>query len=456
MLVVSLGALVTLLVFTWVVFSVKRYHASIDKRDELRARYAAESVISQVIYEKMVNPGDSLKRNDTGVMLKPSPDTLIADDPLTYTDSLHASSATATAEEEGSYFRVKAQGKAGNNGCDIDALFGIELPPQYRFALILAGAGSENTSLEIKRGKIIGDVSLPKEPHGPLNGKFEKCAAKPGVDFGKFKKEIETYKRKMQTGDSGETSLTTTQTYSGKSPPISKDKDLFVNGNILIESRSQTPLVVKGPGTIIATGNIQISGSVIVDNVEILAIGNIQCFDNARLQKVTLYSSQMIGFGDKVKVSGNLYAMENLVLAGQASIEMPTFAYVGGDSAKKGSPKTYGLQLTQQSRFSGTYYCNGPYTVSLIERDTRFTGLFYSMGYLILEGTVFGCVAAQSLIENSIDAGQTNVLAGGTINRKVLPKNFVVPCAFGLAGTTYRLVSWTTASSNGKAKGAAE
>jgi hypothetical protein len=78
------------------------------------------------------------------------------------------------------------------------------------------------------------------------------------------------------------------------------------------------------------------------------------------------------------------------------------------------------------------------------------------MGYLILEGTVFGCVAAQSLLENAVDAGQSNVLAGGTINRKILPKNFIVPCAFGLAGTTYRLVSWTTASSNGKAEGVAE
>jgi hypothetical protein len=240
LLVVSVAAFVTLLVFTWVVFSVKRYHASIEKRDELRARYAAESVISQVIYEKMVNPNDSMKHPDSA-FVNDSADSAIADDPLTYTDSLHGSSATATAEEEGSYFRVRAQGRAGNNGCAIDALFGIELPPQYRFALILAGAGSDPLPLQIRRGRIVGDVQLPREPNGPITGKYEKGAGKPEVDFGKFTREIETYKRKMQTGDSGETVLTTTQTYSGKAPPLSKDKDLFVNGNILIESRSQTP-----------------------------------------------------------------------------------------------------------------------------------------------------------------------------------------------------------------------
>jgi hypothetical protein len=142
MLVISIGALVTLLVFTWVVFSVSRFHSSIEKRNVLCARYAAESVISQVIYEKTVNPGDSLKSQDS-VLINASAESTNVDDPLTYTDSLHESSATATAEEEGSYFRVRAQGRAGNNGCDIDALFGIELPPQYRFALILAGAGSD-------------------------------------------------------------------------------------------------------------------------------------------------------------------------------------------------------------------------------------------------------------------------------------------------------------------------
>lgn len=455
MLVISIGALVTLLVFTWVVFSVKRYHVSMDQRDELRARYAAESVISQVIYEKMVNPGDSLKRNDTGVMLQPTLDSILADDPLTYNDSLHNSSATATAEEEGSYFRVKAEGKSGNSECSIDALFGIELPPQYRFALILAGVCSDNTPLQIRRGKIIGDVQLPKGVSGPITGEVEKGAGKPEVNTQKWDNEIREFEKKIQVGDSDETMLPTTQTFSDKNPPpLKKDKDLFINGNILIENRSQTPFIVRGPGTIIASGDIQISGNTIIDNVAILTLGKIQCFDNARLEKVTLFSRQMIGFGDKVTVSGNIYAAAKLVVAGQATVEMPTFAYVGdiGDSAKKTIYSASGLQLTQQSRFSGTLYCKGIKSVSLIERDARFTGLFFSMGPLILEGTVFGCVAAASLTESVIDAGTTNVLAGGTINRKILPKNFVVPCAFGQAGTTYKLVSWTMTSSNGKAK----
>jgi hypothetical protein len=457
MLVVSFGALVTLLVFTWVVFSVKRYHVSIERRDGLRARYAAESVISQVIYEKMVNPGDSLKRNDTGVMLQPTPDSTMTDDPLPYTDSLHNSSATAMVEEEGSYFRVKAEGRAGTGDCTIDALFGIELPPEYRFALILAGICSDNTPLQIRRGKIIGDVQLPKGVNGPITGKVEKGAGKPPVNPDKFAAEIREFDKKLDIGDSAETVLPTTQTFTDKKPPpVCKDKDLFVNGNILIESRSRIPFVVSGPGTIIATGNIQISGTVVIDNVEILALGNVQCFDNARLQNVTLYSRQMIGFGDKVTVSGNLYAKESIVLAGQATVEMPTFAFTKDNPSKKDGNKNCGLQLTQQSRFSGTFFCNGALTTSLIERDARFTGLFYSMGYLILEGTVFGCVAAASLTENIDDAGTTNILAGGTINRKILPKNFIVPCAFGQAGTAYRLVSWTMSSPGKKPKGGAE
>jgi hypothetical protein len=461
-LVVSVGALITLLVFTWVVFSVQRFHAVIEKRDALRARYAAESVISQVIYEKTINPSDSLKRADTGIFISGKDgigsDSAAVEDPLSYTDSLHASSATAEAADEGSYFRVRARGTSGKVDCAIDALFGIELPPEYRFAAILFGSGSEIKPLEIKRGRIIGDISSTKAPLGTIDGKFEPGATKPIVNTAKFEGEMERLKRKIEIGDSGETVLPTTQTFSGRSmPALGRDKDLFVNGNILIEDRSQTPLVVKGPGTIIATGNIQISGSVIVDNVEILALGDIQCFDNVRIRKATLYSRQMIGFGDKVTVSGNLYATTKLVMAGQATVEIPTFAYIkGSDSVGKKGDKTGGLQLTQLSRFSGIVYSRSEKTVSQIGRDTRFTGLFYTMGYLVLEGTVFGCVAAQSLTEDPEDAQTTNVLAGGTINRKILPKNFVVPCAFGRPGTTFRLVSWNMQSSNGKPKGETE
>jgi Tfp pilus assembly protein PilX len=56
MLVMAIGAVVTFIVFSWVAFSVRRSHSVIDTRDRLNARYAAESVVSKALYERMINP----------------------------------------------------------------------------------------------------------------------------------------------------------------------------------------------------------------------------------------------------------------------------------------------------------------------------------------------------------------------------------------------------------------
>src|SRR5271157_3782755 len=196
-LVVSMGALVTLMVFTWVAFSVGRYHVIIDKRDGLNARYAAESVVSKAIYGQMVKPSDSAGR-DTAVIVRRADSLLINDSMpgmpatdtfLSYSDTVHHSQASASANEEGSFLRVKANGTSGNTACDIDALFGYELPPQFRYALILA---EQNRRLEIRKGRIIGDAQLAQQPQGSIEGKVDvgTAAGLPQVNTGEFESDI--------------------------------------------------------------------------------------------------------------------------------------------------------------------------------------------------------------------------------------------------------------------------
>ena len=468
-LVVSVGALVTMLVFTWVAFSVRRYHAVVDKNDGLHARYAAESVVSKAIYERMLNP--QAKTDSAGALtLKPADtasqkfglvglaDSLSADDSLTYIDSVHHSRATASLSEEGSFLRANAQGSCREARCEIDALFGLGMPPQFRYALIVT---EQNRPLEIHSGRIIGDVHLASKPAGTIEGKVETPieSVLPKVAEEKFAEEVARLEGKISLPDSAETVFQGTQIFTENSPPpLHEGKSLFVNGNISIENGSNRPLVVKGPGTIVATGDIQISGPVTMDNVDILALGRVQCFDGARLQKVTVFSHSVIGFDDTVRCSGNFYAYEKIILAGQATVEMPSFAYVKGVAPKNSLVDFSGIEITQQSRFTGTAFCMGSSTsntVSSIGRDARFTGLFYTHGQIVVEGTVFGCVAAallrEALVLREDNEHQKNILAGGTINRTALPKNFVVPSAFGAQGASFNLISWSEKMSRGTA-----
>jgi hypothetical protein len=447
MLVLGIGAVVTFIVFTWVTFSVRRAHESIDMRDRLNARYAAESVVSAALYARMINPTGALSP-DSVVQIVHAGDTLnqtAEDSSLIYVDSLHGSKASATLSEEGSYICVAAKGEAGEATYSVSALFGQELPKEFNYALILS---IQNKPLEVRRGRIIGDVKTAQPPSGSIDGKIDagRIVTLPQVDESKLTSAMSRLEEKISISDSGSIQYLSSQAFDERTlPKFRGDSTIFVNGHVLISGGMTKPLVIKGPGSIVAAGDIQITGMTDIEDVNLIATGQIKCFDDARLGTVTLYAQKSIYLDNQARVSGNLYAFSTITLAGESSITMPSFAYVKGSEGKDPKKNICGLQLMDQARFSGTFFCAyaGPTSYSLIEKDTRFTGLLYTRGRLELGGTVFGCVAAFSLAVSMED--DRNTLAGGLVNRRLLPKNFMVPPAFGQKGAGYKLVSWDDA-----------
>jgi hypothetical protein len=456
MLVMAIGAVVTFIVFSWVAFSVRRSHSVIDTRDRLNARYAAESVVSKILYERTINPQGPIAP-DSAVQIVRAGDSLgkaAAESTVVYVDSLHGSEASATLREDGSYVRVVAAGKAGKATWDIDALFGQELPPDFKYALILS---VQNKQLEVRRGRIVGDVKTAPPPSGSIDGKIDAgtIVTLPPVAEEKFTALMSKLEAKLSFSDSAESVFQGSQAFDEKTmPPLDSGRTIAVNGHVLISGGQTRPLTLKGPGSIVATGDIQISGAVVIEDVECIAVGQVKCFDACRLDKVTIYSQQSIYLDNEARVSGNLYAFNTITLAGQSTIAMPSFAYVKGETGKDPRKNVVGLQLMQQSRFSGTFFCASAASYSVVERDARFTGLLYTRGRLELSGTVFGCVAAVELAESVEDS--RNTLAGGTIIRKLLPGDFVIPPAFGRKGAGYHLVSWSEAPPNDSKGGGAD
>ncbi|MBN1128443.1 MAG: hypothetical protein JXA71_05620 [Chitinispirillaceae bacterium] len=448
MLVVAIGAVVTFIVFTWVAFSLHRSRGVIEKRDVLHARYAAESVVSAALYERTLNPSGPVSP-DSAVQVVRAGDTLSntpAESTIVYRDSVHGSEAAATVSDDGPFIRVRAHGSAGRETWGIDARFGQELSAEYRYALILS---VQNKPLEVRRGRIIGDVKVAQQPTGAIDGKIEAgtVVTLPQVDESK----LETGMARLREGgiafDSVENVLQGSHAFDERSwPRAVGSAGLSVSGHLLVQGGGTRPFAIKGPLTVVAGGDVQLSGNVEMSDVTLVASGQVKCFDNVRLNGVTVSAGKMIYLDNQVRCSGEFYSLENLTLAGQSEIEMPSFAFVKGSISKDPKKTMFGLQLMQESRFAGTFFCASGASFSIIERDARFTGLLYTRGVLSLQGTVFGCVAAAMLAESAED--DRCVLAGGTIDRRILPKNFMIPQAFGTRGAGFRLVSWNENSAS--------
>lgn len=438
LIVMSVGAIVTFMAFTWVAFSVRRSASVVDMRDCLRARYAAESVVSRVMYERGLGNIGPARANPVPA----GTDSIKAafnDSLVYYRDSARRAEASASSAEEATYLRVRASGTSGGATCTIQALFGRLLPEAYRNALILA---EPNRRLDLRKGKIIGDVWLGQQPEGTVQGKIQTGAATlPAVDEARFASELKTLEQKMVFPERSEVVLQTSQAFNeGSPPPLDSGKDLFVNGNVLINGGSARPLVIRGPASIVASGEVQISGNVSADNVCILALGQVKCFDNVRLRDVTIYSQSWIYLDGEVRFSGYLYAYQTVILAGHASAELPSVAYIRGVESTDPAKGMFGLQLRNEARFAGTAFCAKNATLSIIEKNAAFTGLFYTKGNLALRGAVFGCVAA-AMLAASVE-NQKNVLDGGTINRPALPADFTIPAAFAPSSGEFRVTKW--------------
>ncbi|MBN2036359.1 MAG: hypothetical protein JW768_06415 [Chitinispirillaceae bacterium] len=445
MLVMAIGAVVSFMVFAWVIFSVKRSHAVIHKRDLLHARYAAESAVSKAVYERRTGQSGPLVREGAIEIVRSgdTASTCLTDSTVVYTDSLRGSKGTATTSEEGSFLRVVANGTAGREAWDVDALFGQELTPDYRFALIVS---EQNKQLDVRSGKVIGDIKVSKAPLGAVEGRVDAgtIVKLPPVDEQKLVSGMLELETKISLPEQAQIVFQGSQAFDERTMPrLGDTAAVFVNGHVLITGGSLRPLELRGPSSIIATGDIQVSGNVSIHGVELIALGQIKCFDQVRMDRVILYSQDMIYFDDEVRYSGNMYAFKTITLAGQSTVDMPSFGYVKG--VVSNDPKSMnGLQLMQESRYAGIFFCAKGATCSIVERYARFTGLLYTRGFLVLEGTVFGCVAAAQL--KTAPEDDRNRLAGGLINRRILPKRFMVPLAFGRQGAPFRLVSWIEAA----------
>ncbi len=306
-LVISVGALVTLLVFTWIAFSVIRSHKSLSAGNILRARYAAESVISKAVFRQMtgsfgeeklvVNADDAKPASRNAAVI----DAADQGNTVTYTDSLHHSSGEALVTDEGSFLRVQASGTAGKTRCAVDARFGREVSDAFRFALILS---EQNRQLEIRRGAVIGDVQLAQRPLGAVSGNVETgIAALPPVNRGKFSMALRELQDMLHA--SADTVMQGSQVFDVNHwLSVTAGKSLFVNGNVLVQGATRgarNARTITGPWTLIASGDIQISGSVNLDNVGIFSLGTVKCFDNVRLSEVTVYAKNTIDLEDPLQ-----------------------------------------------------------------------------------------------------------------------------------------------------------
>jgi cytoskeletal protein CcmA (bactofilin family) len=424
--VVALSAIASLVISITIAMSVYRSNKSLTETHKVKARYAAESAISRRIFE-LLNDPSSLKIPDT---INVNNDTVSRGDKNSY-------SVSSVTEP---YLTITGTGKHESEQYHVQAQFGKELPKELQYALVLF---SSSSPLEIGSGKINGDIRTAGSVNGSFNGKIIDPT---NTEHVILKAEIPVKIRnsnltRLDMHSNDYKIYHANSAFKGQELlELEEQNSIRVNGSLLLNNQINNKLItLQKPLSIIIKGDVQISGNIVINDIEVICGGEFKLLGNARIVNGCVYVKKKSFFSDESQYRGSLYSESSVNIAGQAQILMPSFFLLTGDSAKEDRSYT-ALEMSGESRFAGTVISTRSGTHSEIGKASLFMGYLQTQGKLVLKGNVYGTVLVNQMVDN-LDSDE-NRMAEGSINRELLPRSFVLPVFLGV-GDNFRLIRWT-------------
>lgn len=237
-------------------------------------------------------------------------------------------------------------------------------------------------------------------------------------------KMLSDYQEKLQTDDS----LMFDQPLTIQSQrELDKIKDT-INSHLIIDG-SNFGLSLKGNRSITVLGDIQITGEVSIEDVTLIAGGEIKLFDESKLLNVSLFSNSRIFIGDFANYQGDALACHSVTIYGNASVRNKSTIVVSGKSSKSSSQSQkdslqYSIIIADKAMVDGT--CMALRTPGSIktEQNTLVTGILWAKNTVCHRGRMKGLINASRVIDCD-DPGQLAPLStsphdstGGTIIQK--------------------------------------
>jgi hypothetical protein len=174
-----------------------------------------------------------------------------------------------------------------------------------------------------------------------------------------------------------------------------------LNGQLFIDG-SHRPLVWKRSRPLCVSGDVQITGDVSVDKIEFIVGGEMKCLDKAHLHRVSVFCKKRLTIGDDAVFSGRAITLSSLLVYQRGRIEDKSVIVAYGTApSDTGSVKKRiaTIVLRQYASCDGVLVaCGNPATV-VTDKNTIVKGVVWAKGMVCHQGTLFGVLRAQELVD---------------------------------------------------------
>jgi hypothetical protein len=234
---------------------------------------------------------------------------------------------------------------------------------------------------------------------------------------------------------------------------LSKIPDV-VNGPLFIDG-SHHDLVWREKRRIFVGGDVQVTGKVIIENVEFVAAGEVKFLDDAALRNVSVFCRGRLVIDDRAAFSGNVLTNSTILVKQYGRIENKSVLVAfgiprksGNDTAAKKITLPVSVFLLQNAFCDGAIISCGTPAGIKTDRTSVVNGILWAQGPVCLLGTLHGILYAKMLVDEQALSGMsrmsrgipplTNNILTGSIRRLPSVVDYPLPYFLGKPA----LVSW--------------
>jgi len=216
-----------------------------------------------------------------------------------------------------------------------------------------------------------------------------------------------------------------------------------VEGALLIDG-SVEDLSLQAKRTISISGDLQITGTVLLKDITICASGSIKVFDEAVLRNVNLYAGGELFIGDEAQFSGRAIAMKKIVVYGRAAVTDRSLLLVPGTAKAATTPDTnptasdsaYSIWIQERATVDASVFSLGTPGGIKTDKDAKVQGILWAEGTVCHLGTLTGILKARKVVDCSVPTGTPptdNALPGriSKLDRSVDIRDYPVPFFLG-------------------------
>lgn len=218
----------------------------------------------------------------------------------------------------------------------------------------------------------------------------------------------------------------------------------FPLGELEIVHDGFDTLVIRGPGTLAAHGDIRVRGKVLLENLELVAGRDIVVEGESELRSTVAYGHRHLTLQGRARVEGTFVCGGNLFVRDEAQVVGASILARAGGAA---SDSTEAIRIVQGAQVSGFVLATGPRgRIVLGGSANTVTGILLAQE-VWPAGRVHGSVVAARLRCGSGAEGEAVPCPSDfVIDRLALPEPFLQPWDLGTArpeALAFQTMDWS-------------